>query len=83
MRLNINGGTMLLTHKAKIAGYHKKIWFSKRAITNITALSNIIHQYKITYDSDDKMLIVHREAEENKYGVQNAQDRAALILPAQ
>ena len=45
MRLKINGDTMVVTHKEKIMGYHKSIWFSKRAITNIIALSNVIHQY--------------------------------------
>ena len=34
MRLKSNGGTMVVTHKEKMAGYHKNIWFSKRAITN-------------------------------------------------
>ena len=57
---------MLVTHKAKMAGYHKNIYFSKRAITNIIALRNIIHQYQVYYDSDDKMFIVHRESEENR-----------------
>ena len=42
MRLESNGGTMVVTHKAKMAGYHKNIWFSKRSITNIIALSNVI-----------------------------------------
>ena len=60
MRLKRNGGTMIVTHKAKMAGYHKNIWFSKIAITNIIALSNIIQQYRFTYDSEDKMFIVHR-----------------------
>ena len=45
MRLKSNGGTMVVTHKAKMAGYHKNIWFSKRAIINIIALSNVIQQY--------------------------------------
>ena len=63
MRLKRNGGTMVVTHKAKMAVYHKNIWFSKRAITNIIALNNIMHQYWVTYDSEDKMFIFHQEAE--------------------
>ena len=63
MRLKSNGGTMVVTHKTKIAGYHKNIGFSKRSITNIIALSNVIHKYRVTYDSEDKMFIVQREAE--------------------
>ena len=33
---------MVVTDKAKMSGYHKNIWFSKRAITNIVDLRNII-----------------------------------------
>ena len=64
MQLKSNDGTMLVTHKAKMASYHKKNWFIKRAITNIIALSNIIQKYRVTYDSYDKMFIVHIEAED-------------------
>jgi hypothetical protein len=49
-----NGGTILVT---------KDVWFSTRAITNIIALSKLIHQYRVTYDSDDKMCVVHRESQ--------------------
>jgi hypothetical protein len=44
-------------------GYNKTVWFSTRAITNIIALSNLIDQYHVTYDSDDLMFLVHRESE--------------------
>ena len=64
MRIKSNDGTMLVTHKGKMVDYHKNIWFSEIAITNIIALSNIIQQYRVTYDSEDKMFIVHREAED-------------------
>ena len=63
IRLNINGGTMVVTQKEKMAGYHKSIWFSKRAIANIVDFSNVIQQYRVTYDSEDNMFIVHREEE--------------------
>ena len=66
MRLKSNVGNMVVTHKAKIVGYHKNIWFNKRAITNIIALRNIIHQYWVTYDSEDNMFIFHPEAEDNQ-----------------
>ena len=62
MRLKSNGGSMVVRRKAKINGYHKNVWFSKRAITNILALSNLIKQYRVTYDSDELMFVVHREA---------------------
>ena len=47
-----------------MAGYHKNIWFSKRAITNIIALRNIIQQYRVTDNSENKIFIVHQEAED-------------------
>jgi hypothetical protein len=34
-----------------------------RAITNILSLSNVIKQYRVTYDSNDQMFVVHREPE--------------------
>jgi hypothetical protein len=61
MQLKTNAGTMLVRHKATIPGYKKKIWFSTRAITNIVALSNLIQQYRITYNSKGLMFVVHCE----------------------
>jgi hypothetical protein len=61
MKLQSNGGTMKVNHKASINGYDNKVWFSKDAITNIIALSNLIKQYRVTYDSIDKMFAVHQE----------------------
>jgi hypothetical protein len=63
MRLKINGGTMLVTHKAYMTGYHKTVWFSKKAITKIIALHKLIQQYRVTYDSDDLIFVVHCESE--------------------
>ena len=63
MRLQSNGGNMLVSRKAKMPGYHAKVWFSKRAITNIIALQNLIKQYHVTYDSNDLSFVVHRESE--------------------
>jgi hypothetical protein len=60
MNLQSNGGTMQIRHKASITGYHHQVWFSKFALTNIIALSNLIKQYRVTYDSRDEMFIVHR-----------------------
>jgi hypothetical protein len=61
MRLKSNGGTMLVTRKATMPGYNKDVWFSTRAITNIIPLRNLIQQYRVAYDSDDMMFVVHRE----------------------
>jgi hypothetical protein len=63
MRLKINGGTMVVTRKANMSGYNKDVWFITRAITNIIDLSNLIQQYRVTYDSDDKMFVVRRESQ--------------------
>jgi hypothetical protein len=60
MKLQSNGGTMTVRHKASITSYDNEVWFDKDAITNIIALSNLIKQYRVTYDSDDKMFVVHR-----------------------
>jgi hypothetical protein len=60
MKLQSNGGTMTVNHKASITSYEHEVWFDKNAITNIIALSNLITQYRVTYDSNDKMFVVHR-----------------------
>ena len=61
MQLRTNAGTMLVNHRATIPGYKKKVWFSTRAIADIVALTNLIQQYLITYDSNGLMFVVHRE----------------------
>jgi hypothetical protein len=63
MRLKSSGGTMVVTRKSTISGYNKTVWFSNRAITHIIPLHNLIDQYRVTYDSDDLMFVVHRESE--------------------
>jgi hypothetical protein len=63
MRLKSNGGTMVVTCKAHMMGYHKTVWFRNKAITNILDLCNLIQQYRVTYDSDDRMFVVHQESE--------------------
>jgi hypothetical protein len=61
MRLKSNDGTMVVTRKATMEGYTKTVWFSTRAITNIIALRDLIDQYRVTYESDNLMFVVHRE----------------------
>jgi hypothetical protein len=63
MRLKSNGGTMVVTRKSTMKGYNKTVWFSTQAITNIIALHNLIDQYRVTYDSDDFIFVVHQESE--------------------
>jgi hypothetical protein len=61
LTLKSNGGTMVVQQKAVVPGYEFPVWFDKTAITNILALSNLIKQYRVTYDSDQKMFVVHRD----------------------
>jgi hypothetical protein len=63
MRLKSNSGNMEVTCKSTMPGYTNDVWFSTRAITNIIALSNFIQQYRVTYDSDDKMFVVQHESQ--------------------
>jgi hypothetical protein len=63
MRLKSNGGTMAVSRKATLPGYNKSVWFSTRAITDIITLRNLIEQYRVTYDSDDFIFVVHRQSE--------------------
>jgi hypothetical protein len=53
---------MEVKHQADMKGYHKLVWYNEKAITNNLALSNAIKQYRVTYDSNDKMFIVHRQS---------------------
>jgi hypothetical protein len=63
MRLKSDGGTMMVSHKASMKGRKKDVWFSKDAITNVIALSNLIKQYRVACDSKDQMFVVHRETQ--------------------
>jgi hypothetical protein len=62
MRLQSNGGHMIVKQEATVKGYHKNVWYIEKAITNIVALSNVIKQYRVTYDSDNLKFVVHRES---------------------
>ena len=55
MTVQGNSGTLDITHRAKLKGYTSKPWFRKEAITNILSFKNMIKQYRITYDCNDKM----------------------------
>jgi Reverse transcriptase (RNA-dependent DNA polymerase) len=60
--INGNGGTLKVTKKATLPGYHRKVWFDPKAITNILSLANVKKQYRVTYDSQEGKgdFIVHR-----------------------
>ena len=62
LRLQSNGGTMLVHHKAKLEGYCNDVWFSDKAIADIIAFKNLRKQYHITYDSRiSDAFTVHRQ----------------------
>ncbi len=63
LMMTSNGGGLRITEKCKIPGYKCPIWYSKKAITNIICLKNIIKCYRVTYDSKlDTTFVVHRSA---------------------
>ena len=43
-------------------GYNYDTWYRKNEIAYIISLKNMIRQYRVTYDSNNQTLIVHREA---------------------
>ena len=61
IRLQSNGGKMLITHKAQVDSYKPHVWLYQKSITNLIYLKNIINQYPITYYSLDEILIFHQE----------------------
>ena len=61
MRLQSNGGKILITHKSQVAGYKIYFCFKKIYITNLIALNNLNNQYPVTYDILDEIFITHRK----------------------
>ena len=43
-------------------GYNYETWYSKDDIDNIISLKNMIRQYCVIHDRDDKTSVIHREA---------------------
>ena len=63
LSMTSNGGGLKITEKCKIPGYKYLVWYSKKAITNIICLKNLIKCYQVTYDSKlDTTFVVHRSA---------------------
>jgi hypothetical protein len=51
LQMTSNGADLKITEKCKIPGYKYLVWYSKKAITNIICLKNLINCYKVAYDS--------------------------------
>jgi hypothetical protein len=55
-----NGSGLKITEKCKIPGYKYLVCYSKKAITNIIFLKNLIKYYQETLDSEvDTKFVVH------------------------
>ncbi len=55
-----NGGGLRISEKCKLPRYKFWVWFSKKSITNIICLKNLIKIYRVTYDSKvDTTFVVH------------------------
>ena len=52
---------MSINQKENIPGCNRRVWFSRRAITNIISLKNITGHYRVTYYSNDHLSVIHRE----------------------
>jgi len=63
LQMTSNGGGLKITKKCKIPGYKYLVWYSKKAITNIICLKNLIKCYRVTYNSKvDTTFVVHCSA---------------------
>ncbi len=61
LNMTSNGGGLRISEKCKLPGYKFWVWFSKKAITNIICLKNLIKICRVTYDSEvDTTFVVHR-----------------------
>ncbi len=68
LNMSSNGGGLRISTECMVLGYEFWMWFTKRAMTNIICLKNIIRLFRVTYDSEWGMrFIVHRE----EYGLPN------------
>ena len=58
---------MFVNQKANTPIYNNRVWFNRRAITNIIALKNLTVKYIVKYDINEQMFIAHRDV----IGLQN------------
>ncbi len=60
--MSCNGGGLQIFKQCMVPGYDFWVWFTTRAITNTICLKNLIHLYRVTYDSKPRTaFIVHQE----------------------
>jgi hypothetical protein len=58
MHMSSNGGGLCISKECKVLGYGFWVWFTKRAMTNILCLKNLIRLYWVTYDSEWRMAFI-------------------------
>jgi hypothetical protein len=61
LMLQSNGGSMKVHQIADIGRGQLPVWFSKRAITNILSLKEVVKTYRVIYDSSESAFFVLRE----------------------
>ncbi len=62
MNMSRNGGGLQISKECMVPGYDFWVWFTTRAMTNISCLKNLIRLYWVTYDSNRQMaFIIQRE----------------------
>ena len=45
-------------YTARVRGYHRRVWFSMDAITNIVALKHVIEMFHVEYDCNGSVYTV-------------------------
>jgi hypothetical protein len=61
LRMQSNGGILTIKQQATLKGFEAPVWYSPKALGNVLALKDVKQKYRVTYDSDDSMFVVHRE----------------------
>jgi hypothetical protein len=57
LQLKSNSGNLPIFKVAEFEGFHKEVWYSQQAITNILSLSCYKQEFDVSYDRED--FIVH------------------------
>jgi hypothetical protein len=60
LSMSSNGGELRINKECMVLGYEFWMWFTKRAMTNIICLKNIIHLYQVIYDSERQTAFIVR-----------------------
>ena len=59
LKLQSNGGKLMIHHVAAIYDDGMCVWFSKKAITNNLSLKMVRQQYPVTYDCNRSQFVIH------------------------